>query len=87
MKQKRILLITIMLAMFILAVLHVTKTTKDSESITCHQVCVSQWLEDVITIEETLHCIEDYMKKTNGSECKGQSHKNLKLQQTSRMLS
>ncbi|MHC4558685.1 MAG: hypothetical protein ACYTFW_02965 [Planctomycetota bacterium] len=70
MKQKRILLITIILAMFILAVLHVTRTTKDSENITCPQVCVSQWLEDVITIEETLHCIEDYMKKTNGSECK-----------------
>ncbi len=74
MKQKRILLITIMLAMFILAVLHVTKTTKDSENITCPQVCVSQWLEDVITIEETLHCIEDYTKKTNGSECQGESH-------------
>ena len=76
MKQKRILLITIILAMFILTVLHVTKTTKDSEDITCPQVCVSQWLEDVIKIEETLCCIEDYMEKTNGSECKGKSHNN-----------
>ena len=76
MKQKRILLITIMLAILILTALHVTKTTKDSENITCPQTCISQWLEDVITIEETLHCIEDYMKKTNGSECKGESHNN-----------
>ena len=57
MEKKRILLITIILAMFILAVLHVTKTTKDSENITCPQVCVTQWLEDVITIEETLYYI------------------------------
>jgi len=48
----------------------------DSENIAHPQVCASQWLEDVITIEETLHCIEDYMKKTNGSECKGESHNN-----------
>ena len=34
----------------------------DSENITYPQVCASQWLQDVITVKETLDCIEDYMK-------------------------
>lgn len=34
----------------------------DLENVTYPQVCASQWLQDVITVEEILDCIEDYMK-------------------------
>ena len=63
MKKGRIVLLTIILAMFILAMILVNKTTKNSEHITCPEDCASQWLEDAITVEETLDCIEDYTKK------------------------
>ena len=39
-----------------------------SENSTPALVCVSEWLQDVITGNETLHCVEDYANKTNGSE-------------------
>lgn len=34
----------------------------DSEDSATPEACASQWLHDVITVEETLGCIEDYMK-------------------------
>jgi hypothetical protein len=34
----------------------------DSEHIACPQICVTQWLEDAITVRDTLDCIEGYMK-------------------------
>jgi len=34
----------------------------DSENIATPEVCASQWLQDVFTVEETLDCIEDYVK-------------------------
>lgn len=34
----------------------------DSENVTYPQVCASQWLQDVITVEEILNCMDDYMK-------------------------
>lgn len=39
-----------------------------SKNITPPKVCISRWLQDTITVNETLRCINDYMKKTNGSE-------------------
>ena len=34
----------------------------DLENVTYPQVCASQWLQDVITVEEILNCMDDYMK-------------------------
>lgn len=62
MKKGRIVLLTIILAMFILAMILVTKTIEESGHTTYPEACASQWLQDVITVEETLDCIEDYMK-------------------------
>ena len=45
-----------------------TKITKDSKNIDAPEACASEWLEDVITVQETLHCIDDYMEKMNDSE-------------------
>jgi hypothetical protein len=36
--------------------------SSDSENIAIPEVCASQWLQDVITVEEILNCIEDYTK-------------------------
>jgi len=60
-KKRNTVLSTIIVAMFIVAMILVTKTTEESEHITCPEACASQWLQDVITVEETLDCIEDYM--------------------------
>ena len=42
----------------------------DSANVTTPEVCTSQWLHDVITVGEMLHCVGDYMKierlKTRG---------------------
>ena len=37
-----------------------------SENSTPALVCISQWLEDALTVNETLRCVEDYANKTNG---------------------
>jgi len=42
----------------------------DLADVTTPEVCASQWLHDVITVGEMLHCVGDYMKierlKTRG---------------------
>jgi len=38
-----------------------------SENIMHFQVCASQWLDGVITVRETLHCIDNYVRKINDS--------------------
>ncbi len=62
MKKGRTVLITIILAMFILAMILVIKTTEESEHTAYPEACASQWLQDAITVEETLDCIEDCTK-------------------------
>lgn len=34
----------------------------DSEHIAYPQICVSQWLDNAITVRDTLNCIEGYIK-------------------------
>jgi len=40
--------------------------TTDSENITTMKVCISQWLQDILALQETLHCIGDNIKSTKG---------------------
>ena len=37
-----------------------------SENITRLRVCASQWLDGVITVRETLHCIDEYATRASG---------------------
>jgi preprotein translocase subunit SecY len=37
-----------------------------SENNTRALACISQWMQDALTANETLRCIEDYANKTNG---------------------
>jgi len=67
-KHKIIVLLIIILVIFTLVIIHMTKITKDSKNIDAPEACASEWLEDVITVQETLHCIDDYMEKMNDSE-------------------
>ena len=63
MKKRRVVLVTIILLMFILVMILVNKTRKNSEHIASPEDCASQWIEDGITVEETFNCIENYTKK------------------------
>lgn len=63
MKHKIIMLIIIILVIFALITIYLTKITQDSKNIDTPEACASEWLEDVITVQETLHCIDDYMEK------------------------
>lgn len=37
-----------------------------SENSTPELVCISQWLQDALTVNEMLRCVEDYANKMNG---------------------
>lgn len=39
-----------------------------SENIAYPQVCASQWLDDGITVQEMLRCVEGNASKTNGAQ-------------------
>jgi len=67
-KHKTLVLFIIIVAMFILVMMYMKMTTKDPENIHAPEACASEWLEDIITVQETLHCIDDYMEKMNNSE-------------------
>ena len=54
--------------MFILVMIHMTKITKDSKNIHAPEACASQWVEDVITLEETIDCIDNYMGQMNNTK-------------------
>ena len=45
----------------------------ESEHIAYLQICVSQWLEDAITVRDTLDCIKGYVKNEQ-IKYKGQNH-------------
>ena len=47
-----------------------------TENITCPQVCISQWLHDVIAVRETLSCISHYITNTDRTGCEDSIHKN-----------
>jgi len=36
----------------------------DFKNTTHPEICVTQWRQELITIEETLHCIDEYMEKS-----------------------
>ena len=63
MKMREIVLSVIILAMFILVMILVTRAMEESKPTTYAEACVSQWLQDFITVEETLDCIETYVKR------------------------
>ena len=63
MKKKHIVLLMVILAMFILVMIHVTKRTTNLDPIANPETCASQWVQDDITVEETLGCIEKYVEK------------------------
>lgn len=41
-------------------------SSTDSKNNTTLKVCISQWLQDALTVRETLHCIGDHVKSTKG---------------------
>ena len=47
-----------------------------SENITHFRICAYQWLDGALTVRETLHCIDDYVKKTNDSIYRDGNHDN-----------
>ena len=62
MKKREIVLLTIILAMFIMAMILMAKTAEEPGHTTYPKACASQLLQDVITVQEILDCMEDYMK-------------------------
>ena len=40
--------------------------TTDSENTTTLKACLSLWLQDALTVNETLHCVEDSVQSTKG---------------------
>ena len=62
MKRGRIVLLTIILAMFVVAMILVIKTAEEPGHTIDPKACASEWLQDEITAEEVLDCMEDFMK-------------------------
>jgi len=67
-KHKIIVLLIIILVIFTLLIIHMTKITKDSKNIDIPEACASQWVGDVITLEETIDCIDNYMEQMNNTK-------------------
>ena len=68
MKHKIIVLLIIILVIFTLLIIHMTKITKDLKNIDAPEACASQWVGDVITLEETIDCIDNYMGQMNNTK-------------------
>ena len=62
MKKRRIVLLTMILTIFVLAMILLNTATKEPEHIDSPETCADQWIQDVNTVEETLDCIKDYAK-------------------------
>jgi hypothetical protein len=43
-----------------------TNISAEASKVTHPKVCVEQWRQELITMEDTLRCIDGYMKITNG---------------------
>ena len=42
-----------------------TNAPQNSRNMTQADICVSQWQQDLLTMEETLRCIEEYMENVS----------------------
>ena len=43
-----------------------TNVPQNSRNMTQADICVGQWQQNVLTLEETLRCVEEYIESTNG---------------------
>jgi len=75
-KKTQIVLSIIILAMFILVIILVTRDKEESEHAQYPDVCVSQWLQDSISVEETLDCIEKVHEKRTLEKDKSKKYDN-----------
>ncbi len=43
-----------------------TNVSQGFRNMTQAEICVSQWQQDILTLEEAMHCIDEKMTITNG---------------------